>query len=491
LRKPIAGLLVLAFCCTCLAGQKSVSKTASTGENTARANPASRLALKGATILPIASGPIVGGMVLIEDGKITAVGKDLPLPEGVEVVDLSGKYLYPGLIDAGSNLALGARDKRERKGGLEVKDGLDPFDPALGRVLAGGVTAAFVSPLLHKATTGILGSVIRVMPGETPEGLILKRVAAVRASLGVSSGYSSDTVSRWKDYKALDRTLKGIKSYTESRKKYVKDHKKWKKDLKEWRKKVGIPLEEEKASKEKRDQATKKKARGEAPKKAAKKKDTAGVEKKVSRKKKKIPRRPKKPRAPRKDPVKEALQAVLLKKIPLRVEAHRVEDIRRALELAREYGFRLVLEGATEAGALAEEIKKAGASVVAGPLVLFDSRRLEYEKFDPATPGHLRKAEVPVALASASSHPLASRFMALTAAYAAGHGMTRDQALRAVTLDAARILGVEDVIGSIEKGKNADLVVADRHPLATGCRVTRVFMGGKVVYSHAGRKKGS
>ena len=466
----VVGLLVLALCCTSLSGQEPSSQK----DGAIRAEPVKRLALKGATVLTVSGEPLTRGTVLIEDGKIAAVGKDLALPKGVQVVDLTGSFLFPGLIDAGSNLGLLPGDVAERKGGLAVKDGLDPFDPGLRRVLAGGVTAAFVSPRQHQASTGVLGAVIRIRPGDRPEDMILKETAAVRTSIGVSSGTVSDTLSRWKSYQSVVRILKGVKAYTEAKKKYEKDLEKWKKDLKTWRKKAGIPVEKKKTSKEDKSKKNEKKA---STKKTEKK------TKKAASTKKKVPKRPKKPRAPRKDPVKEALEAVLEKKIPLRVEAHRAEDIRRALNLVETFDIRLVLEGATEAGALAKEVEAAEASVVAGPLVLFDPRRLEYANFDASTPARLINAGVPVALASASSNPLASRFMGLMAAYAAGHGMTRNQALRTITLDAARILGVEDRIGSIQKGKSADLVVADRHPLETGCVVSTVFIDGVVVYT--------
>ncbi len=487
MKTSVVGLLVLTLCCTSLHGQELPSGKA----GASRAKPVKRLALKGATVLTVSGEPLTGGTVLIEDGKIAAVGKDLALPEGVQVVDLTGSFLFPGLIDAGSYIGLLPSEAAERKGGLAVKDGLDPFDSRLRRVLAGGVTAAFVSPRHHQASTGVLGTVIRIKPGEKPENMVLKETAAVRTSIGVSSGTVSDTLSRWKSYQSVVRVLKGVKSYTEAKKKYGKDLEKWKKDLKEWRKKVGLPAEEKKTSK---DAGPKKNGKKEVKKKTDKtakktvKKTADKTAKKTAKKttttkKKKVPKRPRKPRTPRKDPVKEALEAVLEKKIPLRVEAHRAEDIRRALNLVETFDLSLVLEGATEAGALAKEVETAGASVVAGPLVLFDPRRLEYANFDASTPTRLIHAGIPVALASASSNPLASRFMGLMAAYAAGPGLKRNQALKTITLDAARILGVEDRIGSIQKGKSADLVVADRHPLETGCVVSTVFIEGVVVYS--------
>jgi imidazolonepropionase-like amidohydrolase len=437
--------------------------------------PVKRLALVGGTVLTISGPPLEAGDVLIENGKIAAVGRNLDLPEGTTVFDVSGRTLFPGLIDAGSTLGLPKRDAEAGSAGLSVKDGLDPFDRDRERVLAAGVTTVFVTPKLRGPSTGTFGSVIKIRPGTDPAEMVLVDVAAVRAAIGVSRGTTSDTLTRWRSYQSLERTLKGIKSYTESLERYRKSLEKWKNDLREWRQKAGIPIEGE----------AKAGARSEDDKKRAKKKDRTKEASRKPSKKKKVPRRPKKPREPRPDPVKQALAEALDRKIPLRIEAHRAEDIRRALTLARNHGFPLVLEGATEAGVLAGEIKKAGASVVLGPLVLFDPRRLEYAKFDPESVAVLARLEIPVALASASTRPSSGRFLPLIAAAAGGHGLGRDGALRAVTLDAAKVLGVEKRLGSIEVGKDADLVIADRHPLDTECRVETVLIEGEVVHGIA------
>jgi len=438
--------------------------------------PVKRLALVGGTVLTVSGPRLKPGDVLIENGKIAAVGRNLHLPEGTAVLDVSGRTVFPGLIDAGSTLGLPEKDAATGQAGLSVKDGLDPFDPDLERVLAAGVTTVLVTPKLRSASTGTFASVIKIRPGADPAAMILVDVAAVRAAIGVSNGTTSDTLTRWRSYQSLERTLEGIKSYTESLDRYRKSLEKWKNDLRDWRKKVGIPVEDDgKAG-----------AKGKDGKKRDKKKAGAKpASEKPSKKNKRVPRRPKKPREPRPDPVKQALADALDRKIPLRIEAHRAVDIRRALALARDHDFRLVLEGATEAAAVADEIKKAGASVVLGPLVLCDMRRLEYAKFDPASVAVLARREIPIALASASIRPLSGRFLPLIAAATSGHGLGRDRALRAVTLDAAKVLGVEKRLGSIEIGKDADLVIADRHPLDTECKVETVLIEGEVVHGIA------
>lgn len=464
----------------------------------------SRLALRGGTVLTATGPAIAAGVVLIEAGKIVAVGADLAIPDGTEVVDVTGKFVFPGLIDAGGVVGLPAAEAASKVAGTAVRDGLDPFDRSWAAVLSGGVTAAFVAPRVGGPPTGTLGAVVKIRPGVAPERAVLAEVAAVRAAVGVSSTmFTSDTVSRWRSAEALEKTLEGVRTYVTAREKYRKDLAKFEKNLADWRKKVGIPApgtaakvppsgkaalsEKKKAAPSEKKKAAppeKKKAAPPEKKAAGKKKVDGGAKKgaKTGKKPQKPPKRPKAPREPKLDPVKEALADVLERKIPLRVEAHRLEDIERTLDIAEKFKLRLVLEGATEAGAVATRLAANETAVVAGPLLLFDPRRLAYERYDPAVLGTLARAGVCVAVGSVSSRPTAARFLRLAAARAEACGLDRDTALAAVTRDAAKVLGVADRIGSLAAGKDADLVVADRHPLDTGCRIERVYIDGKLVH---------
>jgi len=136
------------------------------------------------------------------------------------------------------------------------------------------------------------------------------------------------------------------------------------------------------------------------------------------------------------------------------------------------------------AGALAKE----KIPVVFGPVFRYDMRRVDYLKHDPEGPALLAKAGVSVAIAShpdpAAGHHGggASRFLLESAARCAGHGLPRDAALRAVTLEPARTLGIEASVGSIEKGKVADLVVLSGEPFEPGSRVERTMVDGAWVY---------
>jgi imidazolonepropionase-like amidohydrolase len=207
---------------------------------------------------------------------------------------------------------------------------------------------------------------------------------------------------------------------------------------------------------------------GEAAQPAAEKKDEA-------------PKRPTYPKAPAPDPQREALLKVVDGDLPLRVEAHRKDEIRAALKLARDRQIPvLVLGQAYGADACANDLATAGVSVVLtetlGPA--FDA---PYDTLTPArVPARLHAASVPFALASgrAAMAPL----LPLAAATAVGNGLPEDAALRALTLTPAEILGVAADTGSLQAGKFGDVLVTDRPLLATDSRVLLVLGKGRIEY---------
>jgi imidazolonepropionase-like amidohydrolase len=166
---------------------------------------------------------------------------------------------------------------------------------------------------------------------------------------------------------------------------------------------------------------------------------------------------------PDRDIRKEALVALLRREVPLLVTAHRHQDIVSALPLAREFELRIVLDGAAEAALVLDEIRAAGVPVIAhAPMARFSG---ELENASRETPVKLRDAGVLFALQSGyESYVPKTRVVLYEAAIAAAHGLGPDGALRAITLDAARILGLESRIGSLEVGKDGDVALYDGDP---------------------------
>jgi imidazolonepropionase-like amidohydrolase len=185
---------------------------------------------------------------------------------------------------------------------------------------------------------------------------------------------------------------------------------------------------------------------------------------------------PRRPPEPKEDPVKDLLLAATRGEVAVRLEAHAVEDLRAALALAAEFRLRASLEGGREAPRLAAEIARSKLPLALWPAAGPGAR----EDGPPASagPAALAAAGARVAIATGDAGPLAVRHLPLAAALAAGHGLDRAAALRAVTLDAAAAAGFEARIGSLEPGKDADLLVLDGDPLAPATRVLAAWIDG-------------
>lgn len=195
----------------------------------------------------------------------------------------------------------------------------------------------------------------------------------------------------------------------------------------------------------------------------------------------KPPERPKYPKEPAHDPVKDALLLVLDGKLPLRIEAHRADEIRSALALAAEKKVPVtVLEQPFAAAICASELAKAGASCVlteVWPVTL----PKPYEAFDmTAVPAALQAQGVPFAIASGSGRR--ANALPMMAACAIGRGLDEAAALRAITLSAAEILGVQSDTGSLTQGKLGDVLVCDRPLFQSDCRVLAVMSAGKTQF---------
>jgi imidazolonepropionase-like amidohydrolase len=184
---------------------------------------------------------------------------------------------------------------------------------------------------------------------------------------------------------------------------------------------------------------------------------------------------------PDRDLRKEALVDVLAGKVPLLVTAQRHQDIESALRLRSEFGFRLVLDGAAEAYVVLDSIRAAGVPVIAHPpMARFWG---EMENASRATPVRLRDAGIPFAFQSGyESYVPKTRVVLYEAAIAAAHGLGFDGALRAVTIDAARILGVDARLGSVAVGKDGDLALYDGDPFEYTSHCVATVIEGVVVF---------
>jgi imidazolonepropionase-like amidohydrolase len=176
----------------------------------------------------------------------------------------------------------------------------------------------------------------------------------------------------------------------------------------------------------------------------------------------------------------DALTQVLKKERPLLVTAHRATDIGNALRVAREFDIPIVLDGAAEAYLVTDSIKAAGVPVIVHPTMMRAFG--ETENLSMETASRLRAAGIPFALQSGyESYVPKTRVVLFEAALAAARGLTPEQALAAVTIDAARILRIEGRVGSLEAGKDGDLALFDGDPFEYTSHVTGVVIDGRVV----------
>ena len=167
-------------------------------------------------------------------------------------------------------------------------------------------------------------------------------------------------------------------------------------------------------------------------------------------------------------------------KIPLKAHAHRTDDIFTAIRIAKEFGLELTLDHCTEGHLIAQEIAESGFPAIVGPSLASRTKE-EVAYSDFKTPGILHKAGVSVALTT--DHPVSRiQYLPLCAALAAKEGLGEQEALRAITIDVAKICRVSNRLGSLKEGKDADLAIFDGNPLEISSSVRMTIINGKVVW---------
>ncbi len=171
---------------------------------------------------------------------------------------------------------------------------------------------------------------------------------------------------------------------------------------------------------------------------------------------------------------------MLERRLPLLVTAYREQDIRSALRLAEEFGIRVVLDGAAEAYLAVDALRAAGVPVILHPTMARQFGEMENASFTTAQVLH--EAGIPFALQSGfEGYVPKTRVVLWEAAIAAAYGLPFEAALGSITLGAARILGVEERVGSLEAGKDGDLVLFDGDPFEYTTRVLAVVIEGELV----------
>lgn len=375
------------------------------------------LAIINAHVVPIQGQPF-DGTVLIEGGKILALGASVQPPEGADILDAKGQWLLPGFVDAHVHLGMhpegelgSTSDVNEMTdpvmAGVRAIDAVDPFDPGFDDALAGGITTVNVNP---GSGNPIGGQAIAMHThGRMIDEMVL------RAPSGVKSALGENPKTVYKDLKKTPST------------------------------RLGTALVIRQAFMAAQDWLAKPEPR------------------------------------PR-DAHLEALAMVLRREIPWRQHCHRADDIATAIRLADEFGYDLVIDHGTEAHVLADVLASRGTPVLIGPLLTTKSKP-ELRGRSIANPGKLAAAGVEISIIT--DHPVIPiNFLVHQASFAVKEGLDRETALRSVTINPAKVLGLADRLGSLEVGKDADVVLWSGDPLDVMQRAMKVFIGGKPVYTY-------
>lgn len=177
----------------------------------------------------------------------------------------------------------------------------------------------------------------------------------------------------------------------------------------------------------------------------------------------------------------EALIPVLKGELPLKAHAHQANDIYTAIRIAKEFDLDLTIDHCTDGELIADDLAKEGYSIAVGPS-FGHPRKFELKNKNFATPGILAKAGCQVSIIT-DSPVIPQQYLALCAGLAVKSGMDEFDALKAITINAAKHIGVSDRVGTIENGKDADFVIADGNPMNSETKLKFVLIDGKITYS--------
>jgi imidazolonepropionase-like amidohydrolase len=382
-----------------------------------------QVAVRGKTVHTMAGPPIANGMVVIQDGKISAIGvaDQIAVPQGFRVLEAA--VVTPGLIDTHGTVGFSGilnqphdQDQLERSAPIQPElraiDGFNAQEDLIEWIRSFGVTTVHTGHAPGELISG--QTLIAKTGGRTVADAVIVEARAVAATLGAAAQKTENKSpgTRGKAIAMLRAELIKAREY----------------------------LDKQKRAADAGD-------KGEPP--------------------------------PR-DLRLETLGRVLQGELPLMITTQRSQDIASALRLAKEFEIKIWLDGADEAFLLIDEIKAAGVPVLIHPTMT--RAFAEHENLSMETASKLVAAGIPVASQSGfESYVPKTRVVLFEAAVAAANGLSFEQALRTITIDAARILGIDGRVGSLEVGKDGDLALYDGDPFEYTTHCVGTIIEGRIV----------
>ncbi|HQF98808.1 MAG TPA: amidohydrolase family protein, partial [Candidatus Aminicenantes bacterium] len=376
------------------------------------------------TVFTLAGEPLRDAVILVKDGRIEKIGRDVAVPEGWPVIEAGDRVVMPGLVSPRSHAGISDNWKRQSYVNetsqpvvpeLEVKNSIEPQAPLFSFLRGDGITSLLVTPG-NLNVIGGQGTAIKSY-GAVVDRMIIKDRAVMMFGLGAKARREGEMPTTRMGIMALLReTLVKAREYGE-----------------------------------KRDREA----------------------------------RSKKTEIPAADLALDALQPVLRGEMPVMIHCERRDDILAALRLADEFQLKIILDGATDAYKVVDEIRKRGIPVVLEGLFR-GLGHVEDRGFNEDNAAVLIRAGVTVAFrpdegswrTPAAGQPGGEPLT--LAAFAYRGGLTEEEALQAVTIAPARIAGIDKRVGSLEAGKDADLVILRGHPFQTGAIPEAVFIDGRL-----------
>lgn len=420
-----------------------------------------QIAIKGGRIISVAHPPIDGGVILIRDGRIQAVGKDLTIPSDYKVIDATGKVIMPGFIEAHSSRGMDqANERNNNVPFLSVMDAIDPGQEYFEDCRRNGVTTVAVAPG-DDTMIGGQAAIIKTA-GALVDQMVVKRQAGVKISLkpGVGRSRMSQLASLRKE---LDNARDAIL-----------------------------------------DESDKPKVAGAGAGAADDNDDNGGGQNVDDPTQQQQPNGvPTAPDATADAGIRrETLIRLLKGEMPAFIYCELAMDVPQAIKLTKEYNLKTTL-------ILGHNCYKAAKQIAASKLPVVVDSTLVFWETDPRTgedhkiviPKIYRDAGIPltfqvtgIAAGSLFRAPdlpptLGSNFLWYQAATAVKYGLPVAEALDAITLRPAKLLGIEKLAGSIEPGKDADLVILTGDPLRVSTWVDKTLVRGQVVYEREKDRK--
>ena len=383
------------------------------------------LLIKNGRIYTMTGDVIENGSILIDKGKIKEVGKDIVAPLDAEIIDAQGKMVTPGFIDA--HCHLGLFEDGIGFEGDDVNEMVDPITPHL-RAIDG------INPMDRTFEEAYQGGVTCAVTGPGSANVIGGQFAAIK------------TYGKRIDDMIVKEPIAMKIAFGENPKRVYNAQKKSPMTRMATAAKLREALFDakeylEKLEKSKEDESKK----------------------------------------PKFDMKMEALSKVILKEIPLKAHAHRADDILTALRIAKEFDVNITLDHCTEGHLIVDYLVEEGKGTIVGPTFGHRSK-FELKNMTFETPGILNKAGVMVAITT-DSPVVPLQYLPLCAGLAVKSGMNEMEALKAITINAAEIVGIADRVGSLEVGKDADIVIFDGNPIKdVDYKTVATIIDGNVVY---------